>query len=414
MKKWLSVLLVAVMAIALAGCGGGNQKAPSQGGEKPKDSPKPSVQGVTDTSIKIGAVIDLSGPTGPMGVSQKAVLETYAKMINDQGGINGRKLEVLIEDGKYDQAREVSMYKKLRTRDEVFTVVSVWSTGGNNALLKEFAQDKNVYFPFAPPRFLFDPVNPWIFHVSPDYSVFYRSMVDYAAQQNPGAKIGVIYADNAFGQDAFKWIKKRAEDKKVQLVAEVFNLTDIDATSQVSNLKKAGVPVALMVGAGQQGAVVFKAADQIGLDIPFILVPNVTEPPLIDLAKNTKAIRKAIGTTAYATYMERDSVPGLKEMIAIADKYKVEPRLYQSQWYAQAWLQTQLFGEALKRVGKNLTPEAVRDAMESIQNFDSKGITDPISFSPAKHNGSNKIKFVKVNMETMNFEPITGWYEPKD
>src|SRR6202011_1985312 len=80
--------------------------------------------GVTDKEIKVGAWIPLTGPVAPYGIPQRAGLEAYLNLVNDQGGIKGRKFSVVVEDNGYNPQRTVSAARKLVTRDEVFAFVN--------------------------------------------------------------------------------------------------------------------------------------------------------------------------------------------------------------------------------------------------------------------------------------------------
>lgn len=408
----IAILLVVVMfSLALVGCGGNTEKAKEQAkDQQTSQTPKAAIRGVTDNKIKIGDVIDLSGPTGVMGVCRKAAMELWAKKVNDAGGINGRMIEYIVEDGQYDPAREASLYKKLLTDDEVYTVISNWSSGTVMSLVAQVEKDNNIFMPQSMITGALIPAKKFVFHTSPPYASYYNAMLDYAVKLSPGKKIGVMYPDNPFGQDGLKTVEKRAKEKGVELVKEVFNFTDIDATSQISNLKNAGIGSLVLVESSQPTAVIFKAADQLNFDKPIVMNANSTEPALITLAGNTKAIKRAVGIQATATFSE--DVPGIKEINELAAKYGVKKELYQTQWFVLPWTEMLVFEEALKRAGDDLSPENVRNQIENTKNFDTKGLMDTISFTPEKHSGSDAVKFVKVNLKTKQFEPASDWIRP--
>ncbi|TDA69708.1 MAG: hypothetical protein D9V47_04920 [Clostridia bacterium] len=417
-SKWFWLVAVLLVGLLLAGCGGGSGKqSQSEGqlGQQKEQTPRQEVaaEGITPDAIKVGIVPDVTGPTGDIGVQSQAGWDTYFKLVNEQGGINGRKLELKVEDGQYDQSREISLFKKLHTQDQVFTVVDVWTTGANQALLPDYIKEKNIVFPQSRATFMFEPEqNPYVFITSPPYHIGYYAQVDYVAKEKPGAKIGVMYPDNTFGQDGFKWIKKRAGEKGLTVVPEVFNLSDVDATSQLTNLKNAGVDYVLLVQAGLQGAVIFKAADQLQFKAPFILNYNTTEPPLIELAGNTEAIKNAVGVTFYATFAE--DVPGIKQVEEMAQKYGVEKKLYYSQWYLMTWTDAMVFTEGLRKAGDNPTTDTLKEAIESLQDFNTGGLTAPLSYSASRHYGSKQVKYVKANVEKGYFEPVSDWYTPEE
>lgn len=412
-KSKIAMYLVIVMfSLALAGCGGNSEKAkePVKSSEQTQQTPKVAVRGVTDNKIKIGDVIDLSGPTGIMGVSRKAAMELWVKKVNDAGGINGRMIEYIVEDGQYDPAREVSAYTKLRTKDDVFTVISNWSSGTVMSLMPQVEKDNNIFMPQSAITGALVPAKKWVFHTSPPYATWYNAMLDYAVKLAPGKKLGIMFPDTPYGHDGLSVIEKRAKEKGVELVKEVVSFTDIDATSQISNLKKADVGAALLVGNTQSTAVIFKAADQLNFDKPFIMNANCTEPALIDLAGNTKAIKRALGIQATATFTE--DVPGIEELKELAEKAGLKKSVYESMWFVLPWTQALLLEDAFKKAGDDLSAENVRNQIENTKDFDTKGLMDKFSFSPDKHYGSESVKFVKVNLETKQFEPASEWFRP--
>lgn len=409
-SKIAMFMVVLIFSLALVGCGGNTEKA-KEPAQSSQQTPKVAIRGVTDDTIKIGDVIDISGPTGVMGVSRKAAMELWVKKVNEAGGINGRKIEYILEDGQYEPAREKSSYTKLLTKDEVFTVISNWSSGTVMALMSQVEKDQNIFMPQPAITGALVPAKKWVFHTSPPYASYYNAMFDYAVKLSAGKKIGVLSAGNPFGNDGLKVMETRAKEKGVQLVKEVVNFTDIDATSQVTNLKNADVGAVLLVENTQATAVIFKAADQLNFSKPLVMCANATEPALIELAGNTKAIKNAIGIQATATFME--DVPGIKEIKDLAAKYGIDKNLYQTQWFVLPWTEALLFEDALKRAGDDLSPENVRNQIESTKDFDTKGLMDKISFSPDKHYGSDAIKFVKVNLEAKQFEPASDWIHPE-
>lgn len=396
---YLLLLTLIGIALILWGCAKGEQQPGQQAGTAPKQE-----------TIKIGAVPDLSGPTLGVGTAQMSGFETYIKWVNDQGGVNGRKIELLIEDGKYDLQREISLYRKLREQG-VLTVGFTWTTGVQSALAPEYVKDKNVVFPGSRTAILFEPqVNPYVFITSPSYDVGYYAMVDFVAQQKPGAKIGVVHPDNTYGQDAFRWIKKRAEQRGVQVFSVILNFDAVDATSQVAQLRSAKPDYVFLILSGRPTKTFLEAAQKLGLNLPMVANYNTAEQLLIELAGNLPIIKNITGVAFYAT--PADDVPGMRQLLEVGRKYGVpESRLYE-QWYAAGWTDAMVLVEGLKRCGDNLTGENLKNAIESIKDFDTGGLTPPLTYGPENHTGTRKVRFTRVNLEKGYWEPISDWYEP--
>lgn len=360
-------------------------------------------------TIKLGFIADLTGPTNGIGASITVGFETYLKMINSEGGVNGNKLEVTMEDGKYNIPRELALYKKFREQG-VFSVIYTWTTGSQVPLMKEYIKDKNIVFPTTRVSFLFSPVNPWIFITSPTYDTGYFGMVDYVSNKK-GTKIAVVYPDNKYGEDAISHIKKRAAQKHIEVVPVILNLDAVDATSQVVTLKKSNVDYVMVALSGRATKTFLEAAQKLGLNTPLIGNPNTTEQILFELAGHLPIVKNLVGVTFYATPGE--NVPGMRKLIETAKKFGVSKDRYYDPWYMQGWTDAMVFVEGLKRAGKEPTTEKVKNAIENMKTFDTGGLTAPLSYSVDNHTGTNKIKFVKMNLEKGYWEPISGWVSPE-
>lgn len=395
------VLILLVLSIALVGCGKSAPEGKSQGAGTAAKEP-----------IKIGAVPDLSGPTMSTGTSFYTGFSTYIKYINDNGGVNGRKIELLTEDGKYDMQRENSMYKKLR-QEGVLTVGATWTTGVQKALKEDYKKDQNVVFPGSRAAFLFKPeVNPYVFLSSPSYDIGYYAMVDYAVKQKPGAKIIVVHPDNTYGQDALKWLQERGKAKGAQVTDEILNFDAVDATTQAIHLKSQKPDFVFLILSGRPTKTFLDAAQKVGLDIPMVANYNTTEHNLIKLAGTIPIVKNITGVCFYATPLE--DVQGLKQLVEVAKKYGVKEDIYHEQWYEMGWTDAMVMVEGMKKAGDNLTGQTLKEAIESVKNLDTGGITAPLSYDPTQHTGGAQIKYAKVNLEKGFWEPVSDWLKPEN
>lgn len=361
-------------------------------------------------TIKLGIISDLSGPGMSAATSTTTGFSTYINMINSQGGVNGNKIELIIEDGKFNTSIEVGLYKKMRQMG-VLTIIQTTTTGSQAALMSEYIKDKNVVFPISRVAFLFKPVNPYIFITSPDYNVGYECMVDYVHKLKPGGTIGIVYPDNKYGQDGFNYLKEKAAKKNLKTLGVVLNFDAVDATSQVTQLKSLNPDYVLLVSAARTAKTFLDATQKLGLNVPLMANFNTTDHVLFPLAKHIPAVKNLIGVAFYSTLAE--NVPGVRLLAETGRKFGVPEEKIIDGWYAAGWTDAMVFVEGLKRCGNNITVENLRNQIESIKNFDTGGLTDALSYSPTNHTGTNKVKFVKMNLEKGYWEPITGWVSPE-
>src|SRR5256885_3601955 len=199
--------------------------------------------GATDTEIKIGQTNPFSGPASSyatIGKTQAA----YMKMINDQGGVNGRKINLIQYDDAYSPPKAVEQVRKLVESDEVLLMFQLLGTP-SNAAVQKYLNSKKVPQLFAATgasKFT-DPKNfPWTMGFNPNYFVEGRIYGQYIIKEHPNAKIGVLYQNDDLGKDYLNGIKSGLGDKASKMiVAETsYELTDPTIDSQIVQLKTVG------------------------------------------------------------------------------------------------------------------------------------------------------------------------------
>src|SRR5437016_2135201 len=230
MKNGISHL-IAGMAIALA------LSATSASAQKSYDT------GATDTEIKIGQTVPFSGPASAyagIGKTQAA----YLKMINEQGGINGRKLNLIQYDDAYSPPKAVEQVRKLVESDEVLFTFQIIGTPSNAAVQKYLNSKKVPQLLAATGASKFtDPKNfPWTMGFNPNYQSKGRIYGQYILKNHPNAKIGILYQNDDLGRDYIIGLKAGLGDKAAKMiVAETsYETSDPTIDSQIVKLKSVG------------------------------------------------------------------------------------------------------------------------------------------------------------------------------
>src|SRR5436309_12611537 len=199
--------------------------------------------GATDTEIKIGQTNPFSGPASAyatIGKTQAA----YMKMINDQGGVNGRKINLIQYDDAYSPPKTVEQVRKLVESDEVLLTFQLIGTA-SNAAVQKYLNTKQVPQLFAATgasKFT-DPKNfPWTMGFNPNYQSEGRIYAKYILQNHPNAKIGILYQNDDLGRDYITGLKEGLGAKAASMiVAETsYELTDPTIDSQIAKVKAAG------------------------------------------------------------------------------------------------------------------------------------------------------------------------------
>lgn len=222
--------------------------------------------GVSATELKIGTTTSLSGPVSALGTINRSQA-AYFKMLNEQGGIAGRKIDYIILDDGFNPAKTLEQTRRLIEEDEVAFLFSQLGTGPNSAIVK-YVNDKGV-------PHLFLSVNgdkwgdyktyPWTMPFAPSARTEAQIFVKYALQQNPNAKIGILYQNDDLGRDfvaGAKDVLGAQYDTVVKAVS--FEVTDATVDSQLIQLQSWGADALISGVTGKFGAMSIRKVSELG------------------------------------------------------------------------------------------------------------------------------------------------------
>src|SRR4249919_1430820 len=202
--------------------------------------------GATDSEIKIGQTMPYSGPASAYGTIGKSEM-AYFKMINDQGGINGRKIALISLDDGYNPALTVEQVRKLVEEEQVLFMYQTLGTPPNTAIHKYMnAKQVPQLFVATGATKWGDPQHfPWTMGWQPTYQHESHIYAKYLLQTKPDAKIGVLYQNDDYGKDYLKGFKDGLGDKAANMiVAEVsYEVTDPSVDTQIVSLQGSGADV---------------------------------------------------------------------------------------------------------------------------------------------------------------------------
>ncbi|MGY3584852.1 ABC-type branched-subunit amino acid transport system substrate-binding protein [Bradyrhizobium sp. USDA 4341] len=329
--------------------------------------------GATDSEIKIGQTVPFSGPASAyagIGKTQAA----YLKMINEQGGINGRKLNLIQYDDAYSPPKAVEQVRKLVEGDEVLFTFQIIGTPSNAAVQKYLNARKvpQLLASTGASRFS-DPQNaPWTIAFNPNYQSEGRIYAKYILANHPNAKIGIFYQNDDLGRDYITGLKSGLGDKAASMiVAEVsYELTDPTVDSQIVKLKAAGVDLLYNASTPKFAAqAIRKVAD---LDWHPVHILDINASPVSATLKPAGLdISKGIISTNYgkdpADPQWKDD-PGVKAYFAFMDKYYPEgDKLNTVNTYGYST--AELLIQVLKQCGDDLTRENLMKQVTSLKKF---------------------------------------------
>ena len=250
--------------------------------------------GATDTEIKVGQTIPLSGPASAYGSIGK-VQAAYLRMVNEQGGVNGRKINLIQYDDAYSPPKTVEQVRKLVESDEVLTTFQIIGTPPNAAVQK-YLNDKKVPQLLASTgatRFT-DPKNfPWTIAFNPNYQSEGHIYAKYILANHPAAKIAILFQNDDLGRDYVKGLKDALGAKANMIVAEAsYELSDPTVDSQMVTLKTSGADLFYNITTPKFGAQAIRKAAELGwkpvhiLDINATPVSQTLVPAGLDNAKD--------------------------------------------------------------------------------------------------------------------------------
>jgi ABC-type branched-subunit amino acid transport system substrate-binding protein len=328
--------------------------------------------GATDTEIKIGQTTPLSGPASAyatIGKTQAA----YFKMINDEGGVNGRKLNFIQYDDAYSPPKTVEQVRKLVESDEVLLTFQIIGTPPNAAVQK-YLNSKKVPQLFAATgasRFT-DPKNfPWTLGFNPNYFVEGRIYGQYIIKNHPDAKVGVLYQNDDLGKDYLNGIKAGLGDKAAKMiVAEAsYEVSDPTIDSQILKIKDAGADVFFSASTPKQAAQAIKKISELDWHPVQIVDINATSVGAVMKPAGLEASKGVISTNYGKDPLDpqwKDD-PGMKKYFDFMAKYYPEGDK-NSNFNTYGYSTAQLLIHVLKQCGDDLTRENVLKQATNLKN----------------------------------------------
>src|SRR5262245_20954525 len=282
--------------------------------------------GVTATEIKLGNTNPYSGPASAYGTIGKAI-GAYFKKVNEEGGINGRKLNFVTYDDGYLPPKAVEMARKLVEDDKLLLLFQTLGTPSNTAIHK-YMNDEQVpqLFVATGATKWGDPKgHPWTMGFQPTYQAEGHIYAQYVLKNVPDGQVGILYQNDDYGKDYLKGFKDGLGDaaKKAIVLEQSYEVTDPTVDSQVVNLKNSGANVFFNVTTPKFAAQAIKKAADIGWKPVHLLnnvsssVGGVLKPAGLDNAKDLLAAAYLKDPTD-PTWKDD---PAFKEWVAFMEKY---------------------------------------------------------------------------------------------
>ena len=369
-----------------------------------KRAPSP---GVTDTEILIGNVQDLSGPMKELGAVIPSGSNMYFQYINDQGGVHGRSIKMLIEDHQYNPQKAVAATKKLVEKDQVFCLYQIIGTSPCEAIRPILSETGTpLIAPATNSGTMSDlsrEAGDLIFHTDTGYDRQAEILVGYILNQNSDAKIGLVYQDDDYGENVLEGIARAESEHEITVQKESYQRGAIDFKGQTMNLLKGGCTDVIIAGIIREPVTVMKTAEAMNYKPNFF-----GTGPTVDARVGKLAGSAGEGFTAtYWANMWNSDAPGPILYRELCEKYDI-PEPYIGLYHYYGFATAQLLVEGLERAGRNPTRKSLVRGLETFKNWD-VGSFPPITYNRNDHAGVDKVQLVQ--MQNGEQVVITDWLE---
>jgi branched-chain amino acid transport system substrate-binding protein len=424
-RRLPAVIALAVLAVLVLGAcaedkGGGTPEAAEVAdtpvaGNPGAETPAAEVPGVTDTEILLGTHFPLSQHlAAAYATIATAGMKGYFDYINDQGGIHGRKIRLLIGDDHYSPQDAAEVTRKLVEQDRVFAIVGALGTTPHSAVWK-YLEERGV-----PDMFMLtgatkwtDPVVRTRFGGNVDYFTEAKILGRYIAEEQPEGKLCMILQNDDFGFDGEKGLLAGIESSGVEVVGrETYESVEADMTAYVQRCRNAGATVVAAYALPPQAANAVKVAREVlDWDVPIVVTGADAIDAFILLAgaENAEGVVSAVFAPPN---LDREN-PAIQRHIEIMERYGGGATPGNPTIAGQLF--AELMVEILERAGPDLTRDSFLDAAESLRGFQCSLCLVPVSLSPTDHRPFEIELYARVENgewvtfgEPVNFESTPG------
>lgn len=352
--------------------------------------------------IKIGAVLSVTGPASFLGEPERNTALMMVEEINRAGGINGRKVELIVYDTQGDATKAVQAVNRLIKSDKVVAIIGDSTTGNSMAVIPVVEKAEVPIVSCAAGVKITDPVKKWVFKTAQNDSLavmkIFENMNDKKIK-----KIAIITVSDGFGASGREQLKLKAENFGIEIVLdETYGPKDTDMTAQLTKIRGSAAQAIVCWGTNPGPAVVARNVKQLGIKMPLFMSHGVSSKKFIELAgEGAEGIILPSGRVIVADQLP-DADPQKKALLSYVDNYRKHFKVEGDHFGGHAWDAIMLIKEAIERGGA--TPAAIRDQLEKTNNF--AGIGGIFNYSEEDHAGLTKDAFVLVQIKKGDWKLI--------
>lgn len=362
--------------------------------------------------IKIGAVINLTGPASTWGQYHAKGHRDYVNYVNDvKGGIAGRKIELEIVDHAYKVPEGVKFVKKFC--EEKKDMIATWDTGTGIQIKPLIQEYKIPTINYSTGQDILKPPIDYMYLPFGTYILDSYIVLEYIRNIHKGKeapKVGLLTYNNAYGRTIHAPSKEYAAKNNINIVSiEEFPAATVDLTTEMLRLKNKGAEYIFVQILPAAVITALKAADKVDYKVPFFGTWTATDPDFFKLGQGL--IRDRV-FMQFCGVLPQDKTPGIEILQKLWAKYKSVDKFETSYWegVVVAMIQERAAHRAAG-LFKTINAENINKAMETFNNEDFGGLVPYVTYTKTNHEGSFKGRIVKIN-EDMTYEPMTDFYVP--
>jgi len=341
--------------------------------------------GVTDTSIKIGMIGSLTGPAAAWGWPTINGAKMVYDAVNAEGGINGRKIEVVVEDTQCQAPLALAAAKKLVHRDNVFMLHGGSCSGEMVPVRDQMIADKvpTMLLVATMDQLVTKKPNDYIFRAFLPGSYDGTVIADFLSTVPKVKKVVVVGHSDEHASARYGTLTEGLKKHGIEMAGlETIEVELTDATAQILKVKSLNPDAVVMVARPAPSAVFLKDAAKLGLNVPMV---GATVVDLQDLINRAGGIEPLKNTYVVSVYKAPLSEPAMAPWVEMLGKYYPKDKVQASAFYGTSGALAVV--EALKRAGKDLTREKFLKAMVDIKNLDGGPMACSLTYSAGDHDG---------------------------
>ena len=360
--------------------------------------------GVYKERIDWGVMMDLTGPTAGNEVPWTRGVQAYIRKFNEAGGVHGRKINLLIEDDRYDTALVRANYERLVTQTNVLAISGMGSSTAQAAMMPMIKSGKvPIVGAYALHKSGYEPANPLYYAGFCGTKEMAQSGVGYFSEKmklkNP--KIAVVHLDVAGGKEYADYVNTEVTKLGGTTKALPIKSGAADVTSQVLEIIAMKPDLVTIYGVPSNSILTLRTMAQYGVKIPSWGITHL----------GTLEIYTALGAEAGAEYhfmscltpTDSEDTPAMKEMSAFADKYGYTS-FKSNVNYVGGWVVGQLIAEAATKVGAEPTREKLVAMLSNGLSVDTRGVSSPLKYTKDDHRGLIGLRAYTYDFQVKQFK----------